>query len=222
MIKLFSTKNTTAFLWLLASVFYFFFTEAPVYASQQSIRGGSRTAPTVAEQPVTVARIAYYVITREELKKKLMTELYPYDYDYYDENTEPADAKTVLMKMLAEKAMIIEARAQGYLENEATKTSVKRFMERKLVNLLTAKHIQGKINVTPDEITRKMQADPKLDEAQAKAMVERAKTYAILDQYYRQIYSKSRVSKLSRNFPRVIQIHQRLLLNPKQSRNAAT
>jgi len=121
--------------------------------------------------------------------------------------------------MLAEKAMIIEARAQGYLENEATKTSVKRFMERKLVNLLTAKHIQGKINVTPDEITRKMQADPKLDEAQAKAMVERAKTYAILDQYYRQIYSKSRVSKLSRNFPRVIQIHQRLLLNPKQSRN---
>jgi len=224
MIKLYSNKAAVTFLWLLAAIFYSCVTEASVSAPQQSNvplgRGGSRTARAqAAAEPTTVARIAYYVITREELEKKLMTELYPYDYDNYDENAEPADAKTVLMKMLAEKAMIIEARAQGYLENEAIKTSVKRFMETKLVNLLLQKHIQGKINVTADEITRKMQADPKLDKARAKATVERAKTTTMLDQYYRQIYSKSRVSKLSRNFPRVIQIHQRLLLNPKQSRN---
>jgi len=217
MIKLFSIKHTTSLLWLLASVFYFLFAQAPAYASQPSNRQIS--ANSASGESIPVASIAYYVITREELEKKLMTELYPYDYDYYDENAEPSDAKTVLMKMLAEKAMIIEARAQGYLKNDTISTSVKRFMERKLVNLLLAKHIQGKNNITAEEIKLKMQADPKLDEAQAKAIVERAKTSAMLDKYYSQIYGKSRVSKLKQNFPRVIQIHDRLLRNPKQSRN---
>ncbi len=217
MIKLYSTKPAVTFLWLSVAIFYFCATEASVSGRQQS-SGPPLVKSAAAAESITVARIAYYVITKEELEKKLMTELYPYDYGNYDENTEPVDAKTVLMKMVAEKAMIIEARAQGILENETIRTSVKRFMERKLVNLLLQQYVQGKINITDDEITRKMQTDPKLDKARAKAMIERAKTSTMLDQYYNQIYSKSRVSKLSQNFPRVIQIHERLLRNPKQSR----
>jgi hypothetical protein len=188
-------------------------------SGQQQSSGQPLVKSAAAAESITVARIAYYVITREELEKKLMTELYPYEYGNYDENTKPVDAETVLMKMVAEKAMIIEARAQGYLENETIRASVKRFMERKLVNLLLQKHVQGKINITEAEIALKMQADPKLDKARAKTMIERAKTNVMLDQYYKQIYGKSRVSKLSQNFPRVIQIHERLLRNPKQSRN---
>ncbi len=197
----------------------FAFSLTSVSAGQQS--NGQPGVKSAAAESITVARIAYYVITREELEKKLMTELYPYDYENYDENIEPVDAKTVLMKMLAEKAMIIEARAQGYLKNETISNSVTRFMETKLVNLLLQRIIQGKINITEDEITQKMQADPKLDKARAKAMIERAKTNTMLNQYYSQIYSKSRVSKLSQNFPRVIQIHDRLLSNSKQSRRAS-
>ena len=219
MIKLFPNKPAVTFLWLLAAIFYFCFTGASFSAEQQSSE--PPLVNSAAAESITVARIAYYEITREELQKRLTTELYPYDYDNYDENAEPVDTKTVLMKMLAEKATIIEARAQGYLENETTGTSVKKFMERKLVNLLLQMHIQGKINITEDEITRKMQADPKLDKAQAKVTIERAKTNTMLDQYYSQIYIKSRVSKLSQNFPRVIQIHDRLLRNPKQSRRAS-
>ena len=219
----FKLKLTSLFFLFLSVVFYFCVTEAPVSAGQQSSeqpgRGSSLTAPTASEEPVIVGRIAYYVITKAELEKKLLTKLYPYDYDNYDENAGPVDAKTVLMEMLAEKATIIEARSQGYLKNDLISTSVKRFMERKLVDLLLQMHIQGKINITADEITQKMQADPKLNEAGAKAMIERAKTNTMLDQYYRQIYGKSHVSKLKQNFPIVIQIHDRLLRNPKQSRN---
>ena len=217
MIKLFFKKPVVPFLWLLATICYFCLTEAFASAGQQS---NSQSAVNPAEKESTVvARIAYYTITREELQKRLMTELHPYDYDNYNENAEPDDAKTMLLKMVAEKAMVIEARAQGYLENETISTSVTRFSERKLVNLLLQRHVEGKINVTDDEITRKMQADPKLDKARAKAMVEGAKTNMMLDQYYSRIYSKSRVKKLSQNFPRVIQIHERLLRNPKQPRN---
>ena len=215
--NLFSYRLVVFFLWLLAAVSYLCSVEAYALAEQQS-NSESGINPA-AKEPVIVARIAYYTITRDELAQRLMTELYPYGYEDYEENAEPVDAKTVLMKMLAEKAMIIEARAKGYLKNEAISTSVRRFMERKLVNLLLQKHIQGKIIITEDEITRQMQADPKLDKARAKTLIERAKTNTMLDQYYRRIYSKSGVKKLSQNFPQVIQIHERLLRNPKQPRN---
>jgi len=216
MIKLLFRKPVVPFLWLFAVICYLCPTEAYASAGQQS--NSQSVINPAAKESIIVARIAYYTITREELEKRLMTELYPYGYDYYDENAEPVDANMVLMKMVAEKAMIIEARAQGYLENEAIRASVRRFSETKLVNLLGQKHIEVKVNVTEEEITQKMQADPKLDKARAKNMIERAKANIILDQYYKQIYSKSGVKKLKQNFPKAIQIHERLLNRPKQTR----
>jgi hypothetical protein len=216
MIKLLFKKPVVPFLLLLAMICYLCSIGVPASAGQPS---NSQTAISpAAKESTVVARIAYYTITRGELEKRLMTELYPYDYDHYDENAGPADARTVLMKMVAEKAMIIEARAQGYLDDETTSASIRRFAERKLVNLLLERHVEGKINVTEAEITQKMQADPKLDKARAKATVEMEKTNILLDQYYKQIYDKSGVEKLSQNFPTVIKIHERLMQNPKEAR----
>jgi len=218
MIKILFKKQAVLFLLLLATTCNLCFTS--VFASEQQSDSQAAVSPAAKESTI-VARIAYYTITREELEKRLMTELYPYDYDRYDENDEPADAKTVLLKMVAEKAMIIEARAQGYLEDETIKTSITRFSERKLLNLLLQKHVEGKINVTEDEVTKVMQTNPKLDKERAKATVEGAKARVLLDQYYKQIYDKSGVKKLSQNYPKVIQIHERLLLHPKQSRKVS-
>jgi hypothetical protein len=206
-------------LWLLVTNSYLCPAEA--YASAEQQPNSQPNINPATKDSTIVARMAYYTITKDELEKRLMTELYPYDYDYYDENAEPVDAKSVLTEMVVEKAMIIEARAQGYPEREAIRDSVSRFKERRLVNLLLQKHIEGKVNVTEDEIKRKMQANPKLDEARARIMVEREKSYVLLDQYYKQIYLKSGVKKLNQNFPRAIQIHERLLHRPKQTRKAS-
>lgn len=217
--SLFSYKLVVFLLGLLAAICYFCPTQGYALAEQQS-NSQSGINPS-ANESIIVARIAYYTITRDELAKRLTTELYPYDYDNYDENAKPVDAKTMLTEMVAEKAMIIEARAQGFLENEAISDSVRRFAERRLVNLLFEKHVEGKMNVTEDEIARKMQADPNMDSARAKTMIEGEKANTLLDQYYKQIYIKSGVKKLSQNFPRVVQIHERLLLRPKQPRKAS-
>jgi hypothetical protein len=214
MIKILFNKPVVSFFGLLAVICCFCSTEA-----QATQRSNSQSADkTSAKGSEVVARIAYYTITRGELEKRLMNELYPYDYDYYDENAGPVDAESVLMKMIAEKAMIIDGRSQGLLDDETTSASIKRFVEKKLVNLLLQKHIEGKINVTDDEIKQRMQADPKLDKERAKSIVEGAKTRALLDKYYLDIYAKSDVKKFSQNFPKVIQIHERLLSNPKQPR----
>lgn len=174
--------------------------------------------PPAAVPSNVVARIGYYDITREELEKRLLMELRPSDYDYYDVNTPPADAKTVLMKMVAEKAMVFEARTKDYLQDEQTQATIKRFRERKLKSLLAVTHVEGKATVTEAEIKQKMQADPKMDKERAKAVIMRAKQNRLLSQYYAQIYKKLNVRKLSENFPKVTEAYKRLLNYPKQPR----
>jgi len=180
--------------------------------------------PPAAEPSIVVGRISDYVITKNELKERLMTELYPYDRETYDEQEQPPDALTVLMKMLGEKAMVMEARKEGRLNDELISSTVKRFSERRLVNLLAQKYVdknRDRLMATADEIRQKIQADQKLDETRAKAAIEQAKAGKLLDEYYMQIYTKAHVKKLDQNYARAIEIYQRLLHRPKEDRKVA-
>jgi hypothetical protein len=170
-------------------------------------------------EPNVVAKIGDYTITKDELEKKLMMEIRPNPYGP-GISTEITDANTVLMKMIAEKAMVIEARKQNLQEDEMILVVLKKFKEKNLVNLLLRNHLQSKINITDSEIDEKMKSDPKLDRARAKAMLERDKSGEIIGQYYNELYKKLNVQKKSDNFYKTAQIHQRLLLNPKVPRKA--
>ncbi|HUU16857.1 MAG TPA: hypothetical protein VMW72_06905 [Sedimentisphaerales bacterium] len=165
-----------------------------------------------------VASIGDYVITRQELEKRLMTELYPRGYDSYDEQAEPPDAETVLMKMIAEKAMVTEARKQDYLKDESLAKQIKQFRDKRLANLLLQKQLQPKLTVTESEIQQKMKADPKLDRARAEAMLKNTKGRTLFYQYYKQICQKFHMTKKSENYLKAAQIHQRLLTQPKKPR----
>ena len=173
---------------------------------------------TASEPSVIVAKIADYIITREQFENRFLNELYPNEYEYSDEEAEPIDANSVLMIMIAEKAMIIDARKQGYLEEDSNKKIMKRFRERRLANLLVQNHLQemkDKIIATEPEIQKMIQADPNTDPKRAKLNIENTKARNIVKQYYEQIYEKSHIKKLSENYPQAIKIHDRLLNRPK-------
>jgi len=174
--------------------------------------------PAADPSTIVVATIGDYVITRGELEKRLMTELYPRGYESYIEQAEPADAKTVLTKMIAEKAMVIEARKLGFLKDESLAEQIKEFKEKQLASLLLQKQLQPKLKVTESEIQQKMKADPKLDRARAEAMLKRAKAGGLFNQYYGQICQKLHMTKKSENYLKAVQIHQRLLTQPKKPR----
>lgn len=166
-----------------------------------------------------VARIGPYTITREELERQWLMDLRPYDYDYYDEDAPPPDAMSTLMKLVGEKAMVLDARAKGMLENERTENIVKRFRDRRLANLLAQTYLKDKmISAEESEIKAKIAADPKLDNVRARQMVERAKAMAIWNKYYLEIYRKLHVAKHNENFAKVTQAHQRLLYRPQKPR----
>jgi hypothetical protein len=121
--------------------------------------------------------------------------------------------------MIAEKAMVIEARKQNLHEEETVQAATKKFKEKNLVNSLLTNHLQGKITITDLEIDEMIKSDPKLDRARAEAMLTRAKSGKLLGQYYNELYKKFHVQKLSDNFSKAAQIHQRLLFQPKEPRN---
>jgi hypothetical protein len=172
------------------------------------------------QQDVGVAKIGDYVITREELQLRLMAEIHPYEEEQYNLITTLPDTKTVLTKMLAEKAMVMEGRRQNFLEDPTIRDVVKQFKDRNLTNLLLQKQLQSKLVITDAEIEEKTRTDPKLDRAQAKAILERTKANKLLEQYYSDIYTKFHVKKLSDNFAKAAQVHQRLLNSPKMPRSA--
>ncbi len=170
-------------------------------------------------EPIIVAKIGDDTINKEELEKRLMMEIRPNPYEPGSQ-TEIPDAKTVLLKMIAEKAMVIEARRQKFQEDETVRPIVKQYMEKRLVNLLLGNHLEGKINITDPEIEQKIKANPKLDRERAKAMLAREKSGEIINQYYDELYRKFHVQKKNENFYKTAQIHQRLLLHPKEPRKA--
>jgi len=185
--------------------------------ADKSVRQGRIEIKQEETEPNAVAKIGDYTIKKEELEKRLMTELRPNSYELRSE-TETPDAKAVLMKMIAEKAMVIEARKQKSHEDESVQAVTKKFKEKNLVNSLLKTYLQGKMTVTDLEIDEKIKSDPKLDRARAKAMLTRAKSGKLLGQYYNELYKKFHVQKLSDNFFKAAQIHQRLLFQPKKPR----
>ncbi|UCG57832.1 MAG: hypothetical protein JSU70_23570 [Phycisphaerales bacterium] len=191
--------------------------------------GASRTKPsavernskrpavqTVADSSITVAEIHDYKITRDELEEQLIRELRP---DPYKESLEQSvDADAVLRKMVAEKAIVIEARAQGLHKAEDIVRSVKRFADRKLVNQLLMTQLQDKVRVTESEIKEKMKSDPKLDRAKAQGLLQKEKTRTVVEGYFAELCEKFHLKKLESNFATTAQIHARLLYRPKQER----
>lgn len=159
-----------------------------------------------------VAKIGDYVITRAELERRLMAELRP-DPEAERTKVGPVDAKTVLMKMVAEKAMIMEARRENYLQDEGISESIERFRGKRLVNLLLRTHLQDKLTVTGSEIDEKVKSDPRLNRARAEAGLRKERANVLVGRFYNEICERLHVRKLKENFPRVAEIYQRLLSN---------
>ncbi len=229
MMKLSFSKLTLTFIGLstVLSTLCFAKAQAPrVRAGTPAARTKPvRQSPAVAKPaeapPVIVASIGDYDITKKELQERMMREIHPNSYGNYNEEPEPVSTEKVLLKMIAEKAVISEARKGDYLKEESMASLIQRYKDRNLVNLLLQKQLQPKLMVTEPEIQQRMKADPKLTRERAEAMIRNIKARMLFSQYYNYIYQKFHAKKLTENFPKVVQIRRRLLTEPKKPRTGA-
>ncbi|MBW3019424.1 peptidyl-prolyl cis-trans isomerase [Candidatus Woesearchaeota archaeon] len=214
----FSSKSTL-FFFVISTIFFSLCLSA--WAAEKPKEAEKSEQKAASDESIVVGRIAYYEITKGELEQRMMMELRPYDRDYYGEEEKPVDVNDVLLEMIAEKAMIIEARSKDVLKDEMIQTSIKRFADRRLVNLLAQKRVDEKasqITSSEEEIKQKMQTNSKLKKEQAEQLVKREKANNILNEYFKEIYEKSNVKKFTENYRKVAEFHDRLLNNPKEPR----
>ena len=110
-------------------------------------------------QPVIVASIEDHTITKQELEQRVLREIRPISYGNYNEEPKPVDVNAVLLKMIAEKAMISEARKGDYLKDESLASLIQRERDKRLVNLLLTRTLQpvlDKFVITEAEIQKRM------------------------------------------------------------------
>jgi hypothetical protein len=187
----------------------------PVVAQKEPI--AQPVVEETDEQPRVVAEIGDYQITDKDLEQRLI-KAHQGGRDESAQRIAPVDTQTVLLKMIAEKAMVIQGRQEGLLELDDAVT-VKERNEDQLLSLLVKRHLEGKVNVTESEIAKAMKANPKVDRARAKMMVERKKTTRLTEQFRKQLYERRNVKIVNINLPKAAQLHQRLFHRPQQPRS---
>ncbi|MHC4726979.1 MAG: peptidylprolyl isomerase [Planctomycetota bacterium] len=223
MMKLSFNKLTMTFIGLLAvfCALCLAKAQAPRVRPSRPVRQSPMAVKPVEAPPVVVANIGNYTITKQELEKRLTTEIRPMSYGNYNEEPKPVNVKAVLLKMIAEKAIVSEARKGDYLKDESLSSIITRYRDRQLVNLLLQKQLQPRLIVTEPEIQKKMKDDPKLTRERAEATIKNLKARILFSQYYNHVYKKFHAKKLTENFPKAVEIHQRLLTQPKKPRTGA-
>jgi hypothetical protein len=174
-------------------------------------------ANEVTPQPQVVGKIGDYLITKDEFKQRLAQEIRPQREEYVVSQELPTPL-AVLRTMLAEKAMIMEARQRGYLDDEAMSSSIERYRQRLLVNLCANDFVMANVPVTEAEIAKERQTDPNLTREQAELKVRRVKAPPVIKAFYAQMQQKHKLEKVKENFSKAAEIHQRLLLHPAKPR----
>ena len=224
MMKLSSNKlilASTGFLTVFCTL-CFAKAQAPRVRPSRPAASGPVAAVKPAEKPPTiVANIGNYSITKQELEQRMLRAVRPMNYGNYNETPEPVSTEKVLEKMITEKAIISEARKGDYLKDESLSSIIQRYRDRQLVNLLLQKRLQPLLTVTEPEIQKRMKSDPKLTRARAEATIKNLKARMLFSQYYNHVYKKFNAKKLTENFPKVVEIHQRLLTQPKKPRTGS-
>jgi hypothetical protein len=174
----------------------------------------------VAEDPnkpetIIVARIGDYTITKAQLKEQVAQEALP---QRESEPNRVVRVPDVLDEMLAERAMMIEGRKNGLLDNKDIRPFLQRTRRDNLITLMLRDYVTENIVVTDADVQEMQKTDPNLTPERARMMVQRKKADPVLNQFYAGLLTKFKVQKVKENFQKVAQIHQRLLTQPAKSR----
>jgi len=178
--------------------------------------GESSAAQAAGTEPV--AQIGDYVITKAELKQRLAQEIRP-SHDGYGLPQPPVTPESVLKKMVAEKAIVMEGRKAGYLDDETVRSSLERFRIQQLIRHYLTDYVMENVPVPTAEVDAVVAADPNLSREQAEMRVRSKNAGPMINSYYDQLLQKLKVEKVRENFAKAVQIHQRLLTQPKEPRS---
>lgn len=168
------------------------------------------------DAPDIVAKIGEYTFTKEQLESKLIAHLRTRPEECMNEDG-TINAEPPLRKMIADKAMIIEARDKNLLNDPLTQLRFREKKEGWLANLLLEAELAPKLNVSEAEVDERIKSDPKLTRAQARRVLANEKIRKLREDYYQQLNKKLDVQKVTDNLTRAARIYRRLLMESRET-----
>lgn len=192
----------------------------PAVEKQPAVKSGDAPAPVPVEvnDVTVVASIADWMITGKDLRDRAYREVYPDHYDMTP-RIEPVDLNDVVLLLLGEKALAMEAYKQGQHKEGNIATSLERYRTSLLINQLMSQVVKEKdVQVSEAEVKAYQQIKPELDDARAKTMLMRIKAQKLATDFITQLRTSRHAQKKTENFVKVAALHQRLLLHPKEPR----
>ncbi|MBP7051481.1 MAG: peptidyl-prolyl cis-trans isomerase [Phycisphaerae bacterium] len=179
----------------------------------------SRPAPEIVPQSGSVvARIGDFAITRDDVARRLLQGLRPHEEEFQQE-FQPPTAGEVVRSLLAEKATSMEGRRLGYLQDDQIHTSISQFEQQQIVGRMLQAELGSKLTIDDAEVERLMKENPQATREQAKMAVQRNKVIQLREEFYAQVSEKRGLKKMTENFARAAEIHERLLTKPQQPRS---
>lgn len=175
-------------------------------------------AADVKQPPVVAAKIGDYEITKDDLILRLLMEIRPRSEEYTG-SWKSVSAEAVLLTLVAEKAMMMEGRKTGALNDPILQAFIERQKRQKLGTKVVVDYIRDNLSVSEAEIDQMMKSNPKVTREQASMQVQRAKGTAMLEQFYKQLLAKFHLKQVKENFAKASEVHERLLRNPAKPRN---
>ncbi|MDH7599940.1 MAG: peptidylprolyl isomerase [Sedimentisphaerales bacterium] len=164
--------------------------------------------------PNVVAIIGPYVITGDQFRQEYLRELMPNPYTAMPPRPAP-DMNDVLMRMIGDKAIILDARDKGMQKKEEIVSFLKQTRERRLANLAAQQAVDGRIEVSQRDINDVMATRPGLTTEQAAALVRRQKAMQVLSSHYKDLIEMLHLRTYKENIAKVAEFHQRLISKPK-------
>ena len=211
-------------IWFAAFLLIWFFggcaqeKQLPVESSKVAEPVKAEPVKAIADE-IIVGEIGGHVITKKQVQQSGRSRLRE-DLYIDGRGSKPREGREILLELIAERAMAMEGRSQGLLEDEITYQSIKRFRDKGLVSLLLRSQFESRIKVSEAQIEALMKTDAKLTRENAKAKLSQEQANKLRDQYYEQLYKKYKVKKLGDNFRKVGLTHNKLLRLPRKNSRA--
>jgi hypothetical protein len=165
--------------------------------------------PAMAD-PNVVATIGEYTITGDEFKKQAIQEMQPNPYSGNPIRPAP-ELKAVILRMLGEKAIVLDARQRGVHQKEEIQANLKRTREQQTIRKLINAVVAPRVVVKDQDVNELMAKDPNLPRERARAMIFNQRGNAAVAEYYTQLTKDRHLKKVPENFAKVSAVNTRLL-----------
>ena len=157
-----------------------------------------------------VAQIGDYRITRKDLDRMIVAESFQWSEAGNDEIVR-VDAEAALMRIMTEKAMLLQARKNGQLDNPYMKFQIRKYSKEVLTETLMNRFLQENLGATDTEIDEKIKSNPELTRKEARNKLLLEKKSQIVEKYYSDLLRKINVQKLKDNYAFAVKANYMML-----------